>query len=63
MLIHPDTVRSAVARSAISKAELARAAGMHPNSLSGLEREDWNPRWQTLSDLCKAVESIKMARA
>lgn len=63
MPIHPDTVRDAVARSAISKAELARAASLHPNSLLGMEKDDWNPRWDTLRRLCDAVQEIKLARA
>ncbi len=63
MTIHPDTIRDAVARSAISKAELARRAEIHQSSLTGLEREDWNPTWFTLTKLCTAAEEIKRERA
>lgn len=60
---HPDDVRDAVNRCAIAKADLARRAGLHPNSLADLDSPDWNPRWQTLDALCRAAEAIKAERA
>jgi len=60
---HPDDVRDAIKRCAIAKAELARRAGVHPRSLSKVEREDWNPRWKTLDALCMAIEAIRRERA
>lgn len=60
---HPDLVRDAITRSAITKTELARRAGLHPNSLTDVERPSWNPRWLTLEGLCRAVEEIKRDRA
>lgn len=60
---HPDKVRTAVDRQAISKAELARRAGLHANSLSDVESPDWNPRWRTLEALCVAVDEILAERA
>jgi transcriptional regulator with XRE-family HTH domain len=61
--VHPDTVRDAVARSNIAKADLARRAGIHSNTLSGMESAEWNPRWRTLEALCGAVEAIRAERA
>ena len=64
MQIHPNIVRDAVSRSGISKAEIARRAEVHPNSLVGIEVvEAWNPKWFTLEALCKAVDEIKRERA
>lgn len=63
MPIHPDTIREAISRSAISKVDLARQAGVHPNTLASVESDGWNPRWNTLSRLCTAADEIKRARA
>jgi len=60
---HPDIVRDAIQRSAIAKAELARRAAIHPNSLNGVEQPAWDPRWSTLRKLCDAVDEIKRERA
>lgn len=61
--IHPDTVRDAILRSVIPKAELARRAGVHPNTLAKVESPDWSPRWKTLEALCKAADAIRAERA
>lgn len=63
MTTHPDTVRDAIQRSAIPKKELAKRAGLHPNTLTGVEQPQWNPRWNTLEALCAAAEQIKRERA
>ncbi len=63
MTIHPDTIRDAVSRVGIQKKDLAERAGLHPNTLNGLERDEWNPQWVTLSKLCTAVADIKRERA
>lgn len=60
---HPDEVRDAITRSAITKAELARRADVHPNTLANVESSDWNPRWQTLETLCTAADAIRAERA
>lgn len=60
---HPDDVRDAVNRSQIAKADLARRAGLHANSLADLDSPDWNPRWKTLDALCRAAEVIRAERA
>lgn len=58
-LIHPDTVRDAVTRSKISKAEIARRAQIHSNSLANVESQDWNPRWKTLEAIVAAIFAIR----
>jgi 3,4-dihydroxy 2-butanone 4-phosphate synthase/GTP cyclohydrolase II len=39
----------------ISRAALARAAGLHPNSLRKLGQPDWNPTADTLGRLEKLI--------
>lgn len=60
---HPDEVRNAITKSAISKAELARRANVHANTLANVEDADWSPRWKTLEALCRAVDEIRAERA
>lgn len=60
---HPDDVRDAVNRSAISKADLATRAQVHVNTLADLDSPDWNPKWRTLDKLCAAAEAIKAERS
>jgi len=44
-------IRDAVEARSISRSGLARAAGLHPNSLRSLDDEDWNPTAETLKKL------------
>jgi 3,4-dihydroxy 2-butanone 4-phosphate synthase/GTP cyclohydrolase II len=44
-------VRDHLSATGISRAGLARAAGLHPNSLRAIERPDWNPTADTLRKL------------
>lgn len=60
---HPDEVRDAISRSGITKAELARKAGVHANTLANVEADAWSPRWKTLEALCQAADEIKAERA
>jgi 3,4-dihydroxy 2-butanone 4-phosphate synthase / GTP cyclohydrolase II len=46
-----ENVRSLVASGEASKAGLAKAAGLHPNSLRKLDDDDWNPTAETLLKL------------
>ena len=46
-----DRIRTAVAERGISRSGLARAAGLHPNSLRSLDDADWNPTADTLKKL------------
>ncbi|MCS6986901.1 MAG: 3,4-dihydroxy-2-butanone-4-phosphate synthase [Sphingomonadaceae bacterium] len=46
-----DRIRQRLAETGLSKAALARACGLHPNSLRALDRPDWNPTAETLGKL------------
>ncbi|MFD1105110.1 3,4-dihydroxy-2-butanone-4-phosphate synthase [Sphingobium olei] len=46
-----DTVRSLVTEGGMSRSGLARAAGLHANSLRKLGESDWNPTADTLGKL------------
>lgn len=59
---HPNDVRDAVSRLGISKTELVTITGLNKNTLTGVERDDWNPRWKTLEKLCLAIDSIQAIR-
>ena len=50
-----DRVRTLVASGDITKAGLARAAGLHANSLRRLDEADWNPTAETLIKLEKLL--------
>ncbi len=58
-----EKIRTAVTTGGIQKNELATEAGVHRNSLKGIDDEDWNPRYQTLIALSNAVDAIKVRRA
>jgi len=46
-----DRVRDLVASGGISRSGLARAAGLHANSLRSLDEQEWNPTADTLKKL------------
>jgi len=46
-----DRVRDLVAAGSISRSGLARAAGLHANSLRSLDEQEWNPTADTLRKL------------
>jgi 3,4-dihydroxy 2-butanone 4-phosphate synthase/GTP cyclohydrolase II len=46
-----ERIRDHVARSGMSRAAVARAAGLHPNSLRALDSPRWNPTAGTLAKL------------
>ncbi|WP_340316210.1 3,4-dihydroxy-2-butanone-4-phosphate synthase [Rhizorhabdus argentea] len=46
-----ERIRQAVTERRISRSGLARAAGLHPNSLRSLDDHDWNPTAETLKKL------------
>src|SRR2546423_1035393 len=52
-----DRLRDLVAAGEMSRAGLARAAGLHPNSLRKLGDVDWNPTADTLGKLEKFLAS------
>jgi 3,4-dihydroxy 2-butanone 4-phosphate synthase/GTP cyclohydrolase II len=50
-----ERLEAVIATGEISRAGLARAAGLHPNSLRKLGNADWNPTADTLSRLEKLI--------
>src|SRR5438270_10905492 len=50
-----DRLEAIVATGEVSRAGLARAAGLHPNSLRKLGSADWNPTAETLGRLEKLI--------
>src|SRR3954447_5862335 len=50
-----DQLEAIVATGEVSRAGLARAAGLHPNSLRKLGQADWNPTADTLGRLEKLI--------
>jgi 3,4-dihydroxy 2-butanone 4-phosphate synthase/GTP cyclohydrolase II len=51
-----EQLEAIVATGEVSRAGLARAAGLHPNSLRKLGSEDWNPTADTLTRLEKLIQ-------
>src|SRR5215210_384519 len=51
-----ERLNAVIATGEVSRAGLARAAGLHPNSLRKLGAPDWNPTADTLGRLEKLIE-------
>ncbi|MBV9526968.1 3,4-dihydroxy-2-butanone-4-phosphate synthase, partial [Sphingomonas sp.] len=51
-----ERLNEIIATGEISRAGLARAAGLHPNSLRKLGQADWNPTADTLNRLEKLIQ-------
>src|SRR6476620_2407540 len=51
-----DRLEAIIATGEISRAGLARAAGLHPNSLRKVGQADWNPTADTLTRLEKLIQ-------
>jgi 3,4-dihydroxy 2-butanone 4-phosphate synthase/GTP cyclohydrolase II len=51
-----DRLNAIIETGEVSRSGLARAAGLHPNSLRKLGSEDWNPTADTLSRLEKLIQ-------
>ena len=51
-----EQIEAIIATGEISRSGLARAAGLHPNSLRKLGAADWNPTADTLSRLEKLIQ-------
>jgi 3,4-dihydroxy 2-butanone 4-phosphate synthase/GTP cyclohydrolase II len=51
-----ERLEAIVATGEVSRAGLARAAGLHPNSLRKLGSEDWNPTADTLTRLERLIQ-------
>lgn len=58
-----EKIRDALTRRGMKKSDIADRAGLHRNRLNGCERDDWNPRWQTLKALADAVDTLIAERA
>ena len=54
-----ERLSSIIATGEVSRAGLARAAGLHPNSLRKLGQSDWNPTADTLVRLEKLIQGGK----
>ena len=50
-----ERLEAIIATGEVSRAGLARAAGLHPNSLRKLGQSDWNPTADTLGRLEKLI--------
>ena len=50
-----DRLRAVIATGEVSRSGLARAAGLHPNSLRKLGSAEWNPTADTLGKLEKLL--------
>jgi lambda repressor-like predicted transcriptional regulator len=55
---HPNDVREAITKRGVTKADLARRAEVHANTLADVEKPEWNPRWRTLEALCVAADQL-----
>src|SRR6476659_8407802 len=51
-----ERLNEIIATGEVSRAGLARAAGLHPNSLRKLGQSDWNPTADTLTRLEKLIQ-------
>lgn len=51
-------IRRAVADGALKKSKLAKEAGVSLDALAGVDRDDWNPRAQTVEALTAALDRI-----
>jgi 3,4-dihydroxy 2-butanone 4-phosphate synthase / GTP cyclohydrolase II len=51
-----EQIEAIIATGEVSRAGLARAAGLHPNSLRKLGSDDWNPTADTLTRLEKLIQ-------
>src|SRR5881409_4393664 len=51
-----ERLNAIIATGEVSRAGLARAAGLHPNSLRKLGAPDWNPTADTLGRLEKLIQ-------
>ena len=52
-----ERLEAIIATGEVSRSGLARAAGLHPNSLRKLGSDDWNPTADTLTRLEKLIHS------
>lgn len=53
-----DRIRRAVTDGGLKKSKLAEEAGLRIDALTGIEKEDWNPRAATVEALTGALDRI-----
>lgn len=58
-----DRIRVFLAETKMAPATLAKRAGLSPNALRGVRREDWSLRTDTLGKVQEAIEQIERERA
>jgi DNA-binding XRE family transcriptional regulator len=58
-----DRIRTFLQRPGITQTMLANAADVHPNTLIGATRGDWNPGPKTRRKLFAAVDRLEVALA
>lgn len=54
-----ERVRAALKQKGVTARGVAQKAGLHRNTLSGIDREDWNPTATVLKALEPHVEAIE----
>lgn len=54
-----ERIRAALDRKGVTAVALAFKAGLHRNTLSGVDREDWNPTAATLMALEPHIVAIE----
>ncbi len=54
-------IRSLLARPGMNKVLLADRAGVHRNTLNGIDQANWNPTTATLEAVMAAVERLEKA--
>ena len=55
-------IQRLIAKRAITKAALARKAGIGETRLIGMERPNWNPLTETLAALVRAADQLGFSR-
>jgi transcriptional regulator with XRE-family HTH domain len=51
-------IRACLARDGISAVTISSLAGVHPATLRDFERDDWNPKIDTLERIMRVVDGI-----
>lgn len=58
---HRSRIMSLLDRPGVNKVLLADRAGVHRNTLNGIEQASWNPTSNTLEAIMAAVERLEKA--
>lgn len=57
-----ERIRAALRKKGVTAVALAHKAGLHRNTLSGVDRDDWNPTATTLKALEPHILAIEADR-